>query len=44
MQTDDINNTLINACVAGCVEMVTVLLDFGADVNYIDEVKLQKSH
>jgi ankyrin repeat protein len=35
MQTGDINNTLINACEEGCVEKVTVLLDLGADVNYI---------
>jgi ankyrin repeat protein len=39
MQTGDINADLIDACKAGCVEMVTVLLDLGADVNYQDEVK-----
>ena len=38
MQTGDINATLIDACVKGCVEKVTVLLDLGADVNYKDEV------
>jgi hypothetical protein len=39
MQTGDINHGLIGVCKAGCVEMVTVLLDLGADVNYQDEVK-----
>jgi ankyrin repeat protein len=39
MQTGDINNALIVACQEGCIEMVTVLLDHGADVNYQDKVK-----
>jgi ankyrin repeat protein len=39
MQTGDINNKLINACCAGCVENVTVLLDHGADMNYKKWVK-----
>jgi ankyrin repeat protein len=39
MQTGDINYALGDACRAGSVEMVTVLLDLGADVNYQDEVK-----
>ena len=34
MQTGDINATLIKACTEGYVEMVTVLLDHGADVNF----------
>ena len=38
MQTGDINNALVNASEEGCVEMVAVLLDLGADVNYKDEV------
>jgi hypothetical protein len=42
MQTGDIKNALMNACGAGCVEMVTVLLDLGADVNYQDMVKINK--
>ena len=40
LQTGDINNALGDACAEGCVEMVTVLLDLGADVNYKDEVKI----
>ena len=40
MQTGDINDALIDACEAGCIEKVTVLLDLGADVNYQDEVIL----
>jgi hypothetical protein len=39
MQTGDINDALIYACWAECVEKVTVLLDFGADVNYLHKVK-----
>jgi ankyrin repeat protein len=39
MQTGHINNALINACAKGHIEMVTVLLDHGTDVNYQDEVK-----
>ena len=42
MQTGDINNALIDACEAGCIEKVTVLLDLGADMNYQDEVNLIK--
>ena len=38
MQTGDINRALIDACWAGCIEKVTVLLDLGADVNYKDKV------
>ena len=44
VQTGDINRALINACVKGDVEKVTVLLDFGADVNYKDEVKISIVH
>jgi hypothetical protein len=39
LQTGDISDALIGACRAGSVEMVTVLLDLGTDVNYQDEVK-----
>jgi hypothetical protein len=39
LYSGDINNGLIGACEAGCVEMATVLLDLGADVNYLDMVK-----
>jgi ankyrin repeat protein len=39
MQTGDINKALIDACEEGCVEMVTVLLDRGASVNYQAKVK-----
>jgi hypothetical protein len=40
MQTGDINDALIGACYAGCVEKVTVLLDLGAGVNYQDRVNV----
>jgi hypothetical protein len=39
VQTGDINNALGDACEAGSVGMVIVLLDLGADVNYRNEVK-----
>ena len=46
MQTGDINNALIDVCKInaskkGYVEMITVLLDLGADMNCKDEVKSQ---
>ena len=44
MQTGGINNALIDVCKNNAskkvyIEMVTVLLDLGADVNSKDEVK-----
>jgi hypothetical protein len=43
VQTGDVNAALIDACRAGCIEKVTVLLDGGADVNYQEEVKINKN-
>ena len=41
MQTGDTNRALINLVEEGCVEMATVLLDLGADVNHKDEVHVK---
>ena len=39
MQAGDSNTGLIKACEEGHVERATVLLDYGANVNYQNEVK-----
>jgi hypothetical protein len=43
MQTGDINDALIDACRAGSVGMITVLLDRGASVNHRNKVNNKKN-
>jgi ankyrin repeat protein len=41
LQDEDSSTSLFKACENGSIETATVLLDHGADINYLDKVKYQ---